>query len=195
MEVSKRERRNKTLIVVFGTIALVALYFFFTNRDNKKVEQVALSEQVQKVIGTDFEMDYPSTPREVIIQLNEIFDCYYKNDLDDKTLEKVMAQERILFDQELLEVNSFDTQLEGLKEEILDYEKSKRTLVSSSVEKSSTVKYWTDEGKDYAGIIASYTSKDKEVTKSYERYILRKDDQGKWRILGWELTSKPNTDK
>lgn len=195
MEVSKRERRNKTLIVVFGTIVLVALYFFFTNRDNKKVEQVALSEQVQKVIGTDFEMDYPSTPREVIIQLNEIFDCYYKNDLDDKTLEKVMAQERILFDQELLEVNSFDTQLEGLKEEILDYEKSKRTLVSSSVEKSSTVKYWTAEGKDYAGIIASYTSKDKEVTKSYERYILRKDDQGKWRILGWELTSKPNTDK
>lgn len=195
MEVSKRERRNKTLIVVFGTIVLVALYFFFTNRDNKKVEQVALSEQVQKVIGTDFEMDYPSTPREVIIQLNEIFDCYYKNDLDDKTLEKVMAQERILFDQELLEVNSFDTQLEGLKEEILDYEKSKRTLVSSSVEKSSTVKYWTDEGEDYAGIIASYTSKDKEVTKSYERYILRKDDQGKWRILGWELTSKPNTDK
>ncbi|HAB61445.1 MAG TPA: hypothetical protein DCE48_12270, partial [Lachnospiraceae bacterium] len=113
MEVSKRERRNKTLIVVIGTIVLIALYFFFTNRDNKKVEQVALTEQVQKVISTDFEMDYPSTPREVIIQLNEIFDCYYKNNLDDKTLEKVMAQERILFDQELLEANSFDTQLEG----------------------------------------------------------------------------------
>jgi len=57
MEVSKRERRNKTLIVVFGTIVLVVLYLFFTNRDNKKVEQVALSEQVQEVIGTDFEMD------------------------------------------------------------------------------------------------------------------------------------------
>lgn len=194
MEVSKRERRNKTLIVVIGTIVLIALYFFFTNRDNKKVEQVALTEQVQKVISTDFEMDYPSTPREVIIQLNEIFDCYYKNDLDDKTLEKVMAQERILFDQELLEANSFDTQLEGLKEEILDYQKSKRKMVGSSVAKSSTVKYWSDAGRDYAGIIASYTSKDNEVTKTYERYILRKDDQGKWRILGWELISKPNTD-
>ena len=192
MEVSKKERRNKMLIVVIGTIVLVALYFFFSNRDTNNTEKAVLTEQVQKVIGTDLEMDYPGSPREVIILFNKIIDCYYEDELDDETLGKVMAQERVLFDQELLEANSFDAQLEGLKEEILDYKKSKRVIVSSSVAKSSTVEYWSKDSKDYAGIIASYTLKDKEVTKTYERYILRKDDQGKWRILGWEVTSPPD---
>lgn len=195
MEVSKRERRNKLLVVIIGTIVLVALYFFFADRNNKKIEQTVMTERVQKVLGTDLDLDYPGTPREVIVEFNKIIACYYEGKLDDETLKKVMNQQRLLFDKELLEANSIDTQLKDLKEEILDYQKSKRVIVSSSVEKSSTVKYWSDEGKDYAGIIASYTLKDSEVVKTYQTYVLRKDDQGKWRILGWEVTSPPATDE
>lgn len=195
MEVSKRERRNKMLVVIIGTIILVALYFYFTDRSNKKAEQTTMTEKVQKVVGTDLEMDYPSTPREVIVQFNKIIACYYDGKLDDETLRKIMNQQRVLFDQELLEANSIDSQLEELKAEILDYQETKRVIVSSSVAKSSTVKYWSDEGKDYAGIIASYTLKDSEVVKTHETYVLRKDDQGKWRILGWEVVTPTDTEE
>lgn len=195
MEVSKRERRNKMLVVIIGTIILVALYFYFTDRNSKKAEQTTMTEQVQQVLGTDLEIDYPSTPREVIVQFNKIIACYYESKLDDETLKKIVSQQRVLFDQELLDTNSIDSQLKDLKEEILDYQESKRVIVSSSVAKSSTVKYWSDEGKDYAGIIASYTLKDSEVVKTHETYVLRKDDQGKWRILGWEVTTPADTDE
>lgn len=195
MEVSKKERRNKMLVVVIGTIVLVGLYLFFANRDNKKAEQASITEQVQEVLGTDLEMDYPSTPREVIIQFNKIIACYYENKLDEETIKKIMEKQRALFDQELLEANSFDSQLKDLQEEILDYQESKRVIVSSSVAKSSTVKYWSDAGKDYAGIVASYTLKDDNVVKTYETYVLRKDDKGKWKILGWEVTSPTDTNK
>lgn len=195
MEVSKKERRNKMLVVVIGTIILVALYLFFTNKDNKKAEQAAITEQVREVLGTDLEMDYPGTPREVIIQFNKIIACYYENKLDEKTTEKIMEKQRTLFDQELLEANSFDSQLEVLQEEVLDYENSKRVIVSSSVAKSSSVKYWSAESKDYAGIVASYTLKDDKVVRTYETYILRKDDQGKWRILGWEVTTPTDSNE
>lgn len=195
MSVSKKERRNKTLITVLGTIILVVLYIFLMNRDTKKAQQENLSEQVLNVIGSDIEMDYPSTPREVIIKFNEIMTCCYENNLSDDTLKKLIMQERVLFDQELLEQNPIDTQLADLKEEILDYEKSKRTIISSAVAKSSSVKYSSKEDREYASIIASYTLKDSEVTKTYQKYILRKDDNDKWRILGWEITQPTDLNK
>ncbi|WP_455714928.1 DUF6715 family protein [Anaerosporobacter sp.] len=195
MAVSKKERRNKWLIVVIGTIILVALYIFLVNRDTKKAEQEDLAEQVQNVIGTDLEIDYPSTPREVIIKYNEIIACYYENKLDDDTIKKIMAQQRVLFDQELLEQNPIDSQLKDLKEELLDYQKNNRKFITSAVAKSSSVTYWSKDDRDYASIIATYTLKDSEVTKTYERYILRKDDQEKWRILGWQMTSPTDLDK
>ncbi|WP_310601976.1 DUF6715 family protein [Anaerosporobacter sp.] len=195
MATSKKEQRNKVLIIIIGTIVLVGLYLFFSNQNNKKREQAVIAEQVQKILDSDIEMDYPSSPREVIIQFNKILACYYKEKLDDDTLKKLMAQERVLFDQQLLDQNSIENQLKDLKAEILDFQKAKRSIVTSTVAKSSSVEYETKDGKEYASIIASYTLKDSEVVKTYEKYILRKDDQGKWRILGWEVTSSTDTSK
>ncbi len=195
MSVSKKERRNKRLITFIGIIILVGLYIFLMNRDTKKAQEENLSEQVLNVIGSDIEMDYPSTPREVIIKFNEIMTCCYEKNLSDDTLKKLIMQERVLFDQELLEQNPIDSQLKDLKEEINDYKKSKRTIISSAVAKSSSVTYWSKEDKEYASIIASYTLKDSEVTKTYEKYILRKDDNDKWRILGWEIAPPTDLDK
>lgn len=195
MEVTKKERRNKMLIVVIGTILLVVLYFYFMDKNSKKAEEVALSEQVEKILGSDIEMDYPSTPREVIILFNDIMTCSYEENLDDDTLKKIISQERVLFDQELLDNNPLESQLADLKEDILDYQKAKRTIVTSAVAKSSSVEYWSKEGKEYASIIASYTLKDSEVVKTYEKYILRKDEQEKWRILGWQIASPTDLDK
>ncbi|MDE7060570.1 MAG: hypothetical protein K2O71_03115 [Lachnospiraceae bacterium] len=42
-------------------------------------------------------------------------------------------------------------------------------------------------------MIASYTQylqKDRKYLKVYEEFILRKDDAGKWKILGWYLTDE-----
>lgn len=189
MATSKREQRNKWIVVVVGTLFLVFLYFFFMNNNEKKAKETKISEEVKEILDTDIEMDYPGTPKELIILYNKIIACYYERKLDDKTLEKLVGQERILFDQELLDNNTFEDQMKDLKAEISDYRKVNRVIIGSAVAKSNSVDYYKKGEKEYASIVASYTLKDKEVKKTYERFTLRKDDNGKWRILGWEITS------
>ncbi|WP_167957835.1 DUF6715 family protein [Anaerosporobacter faecicola] len=195
MAATKKERRNKMLVVVIGTFILVTLFFYFMKKDTEKAKEEAIKVEIENLLGSDIEMDYPSTPKEVIVLFNKLITCYYDEKLSDDTIKKVMAQERVLFDQELLNKNQFDDQFKDLKEEITDYRKAKRTIVGSSVGKSSSVEYYKKEGKEYASIIATYTLKDSEVTKTYQKYILRKDENGKWRILGWEITSPTDIGK
>lgn len=195
MSVTRKEKRNKTLIAVIGSIILIVLFFYFMDRDTKKAKQEAADEQVQELLGVDIEMDYPTTPRQVIMEFNKIIVCYYEKKLDEDSIKKLMAQERIYFDQELLENNTSENQLKDLKAEIEDYRKANRKVVGSSVAKGSSVEYWTKDDREYASIISSYTLKDSEVVKTYEKYVLRKDDQGKWRILGWEISEPKDLNK
>ena len=57
------------------------------------------------------------------------------------------------------------------------------------MQQSGNIVTWTDEEKEYARVIASYTQQeDRKYFKVYEEFILRKDENGKWKILGWYLT-------
>ena len=45
------------------------------------------------------------------------------------------------------------------------------------------------EGKEYAKVnVKYYVREGKNVINTYEEYTLRKDEEGKWRILYWELS-------
>lgn len=195
MSVTRKEKRNKMLIVVFGSIIMIVLFFYLMDKDTKKAKQEAIDAQVQDLLGSDIEMDYPTSPRQVIMEFNKIIVCYYEKKLDDETIKKLMTQERVYFDQELLDNNTFENQFKDLKAEIEDYRKADRTIVNCAVAKGSSVEYWTKDDREYASILSSYTLKDSEVVKTYEKYILRKDDQGKWRILGWEISEPKDLNK
>ena len=45
-----------------------------------------------------------------------------------------------------------------------------------------------DKGKEYAIIdVAYFVHEDKKVIKTMEKFTLRKDSEGKWKILFWEI--------
>ena len=97
---------------------------------------------------------------------------------------------RQLFDDELLQYNSEEDQLSGLKEEIQSYNDDEKKFVNFSVAEGSQVQYNTDDGRNYAKIRVSLVIKVKGASAYPEEdYILRQDENGNWKILGWQAVA------
>ena len=63
-------------------------------------------------------------------------------------------------------------------------------MVMWNVQKQSSVKNWQDGENNFSSIVASYTmnAKDEGYTRTYEEFLLREDEKGRWKIVGWRLT-------
>lgn len=178
-------KKVRVLIISIVCICLVIGYYYYLSTKNTSgaEESVKLTE-VDKVITRNLESDYPATPREVIKYYNRIMKCYYGDDYTDDQLEDLADQARALFDQELLDNNPREQYMQDLKADIDAYAESKKTISQSSVCDSSEVKYKTIDGDECAYVNASYFMKEKkEFTRTYQEYVLRKDEDGNWKIL------------
>ena len=98
---------------------------------------------------------------------------------------------RELFDDELLASNPEKKHIESLKKDAESYHKEKKFISSYTVDKNSSVRKKTIDGKEYATLQASYLVQENNsgYTKTYEEFLLRADENGRWKIVGWEVVS------
>lgn len=174
------------IVVVICAALILGYYFYLTYRDRGGA-QSDMSEQTEaeKIISMDFINKYPSSPREVVKVYNQMLKFYYNEshkDLDE--VRKVAAQQRYLLDDELL-LNNPDTQyLQGIQSDINEYKSAKRTISNASVCGANEVVYKTVDGRECAYVTCSYFIKeDKSYKTTYQRYVLRRDDDNRWKIL------------
>ncbi|MCR4693973.1 MAG: hypothetical protein K5773_01450 [Pseudobutyrivibrio sp.] len=180
-------------IAVICMVALVVGYYAYLSHRNDQVnadDNVELSE-VQAILSKDFQKDYPVTARSVVKWYNRIIKAYYDQEYSDEELEAMADQARCLLDDELLSYNPKDVYLSSLKLEIADYKNRKRTIVSSSVSDSKEVQYKTVKGDECAFVQTYYFVREgSSYTRTYEEFCLRKDENGDWKILAWQLSSE-----
>jgi len=183
-----------TIIVMLLVAAgIVAGYFFISAKKNKENYDGGKRTEVDTLLEKNLENNYPLTSREVVKFYSRILKCYYNEALTDEQVGELLDQMRGLFDEEFLAENPRDSHLEELKEEIADFAARSCTITSYQVQDNRNIVTWKDEEKEYARVIVSYTQylqKDRKYLKVYEEFILRKDDAGKWKILGWYLTDE-----
>ena len=80
--------------------------------------------------------------------------------------------------------NPKELYLSSLKDDIADYAQRERYIAQSDVCDSSEVLYKTIDGEDIAYVNASYFVREgTDYCKTYQQYVLRKNEQGEWRIL------------
>lgn len=182
-----------TLIIAFG----VVYYAFIADRGTEpQPVTMETNDEVSKLIVRNLETDYPNSPREVVRFYSRIMQSYYALDYTEEELLKLVSQSRILFDPELLEGNPEETYIEDLKAEIKSYEEIEQTITNYKVAEVSKIQYYSENGLDYAKVPAEYTLKSKNgSSKVYEDYMLRKDEEGSWKILGWQLTPESELEK
>lgn len=192
MKKSNRRTANTFgMMIVFG-IAIVAIYFKFSTSTSPIIKESSSNKtELETLLDKDIEDNYPSSPREVIRLYTRIMKTFYNENLKDEQVNQLAKQICFLYDDELLTNNPYEDYLLELKVEITEYKKENRNIMNEVIEDSNNVEYWTKEGWEYASLTVGYTIKEKDnYTKLYEDFILRKDNQGNWKILGWKLSDK-----
>lgn len=190
------KKHLKTIILVIIMAGLiVGYYFYLSNYDSSggKKEQepkVSGNADAAEIIVKDIENSYPESPREVLKLYARITQAYYASDTTDEQVEKLGAQARLLFDDELKSKQTDEEFIVALKADVANYKSINRYVSDYKVDSSTNFEYKTISGRSYAiGTVLYYVREGNNLANSYHSYKLRKDDNGRWKILYWELTS------
>lgn len=185
--------KNIIKYVIIGIVlaVLIVSYFIYLQKNpatSKTNDTSTQMSELDKVLAKDFSKDYPSTPREVVKWYNWILMLYYSEELDEGELDSLTSQAMALFDMDLIENNPKEIYMTSVKAEIDDYKDKGRKLVTADVADSEDVVYETVRGDDMAYIVGHYFVKENtSYSDTYQKYVLRKDADGKWKILGYQL--------
>lgn len=188
--------KNAFRTVVFGIICavlIVSFYFYLSRRmgADEKTDEPEKVSAMQTTLNRDLQLDYPGTPRAVIMFYNDIVLLYHDSDTSDEQLVDLCDQALGLFDEELLAVNPRDNYIAAVCQDVADYETAKKTLNSADVGDTRDVTYATKDGRKYAYVIGSYfITEGSGYNRVYQKYALRKDSNDRWKILAMQLCDK-----
>lgn len=184
------KRIVKTAIVGVVVLAMIVGYYFYLSGKNSKTaaDEIIDTSQTQDVLARDLDKSYPATPKEVMRYYNEIQECYYNEENDKDTIKSLMLKSRELFDEDLLEKNDPEEELENLMKEVEEFQKEDREIFDWSTDSADDVEYNTMEGREWASIRSYYTLRTKGAySKTTQIFLMRKSEDGKWKIYGWDL--------
>ncbi len=174
------------LIIVIGLI--IGYYFYLSNRTVTQTEESAQPTAVQTVLLDNLEISYPPSPKEVVKFYCEITKCFYNEKYTEEELKALALKIRELYDDELVANQSEEQYLTDLKADIDSFAEKKCTISSYSTSSSMDVEYFSADGFEFAKLYCMFTLRQgTELKFTTERFLLRKDDEGHWKIYGWEL--------
>lgn len=184
------------ILIVLCFVICGLFYYVYLSDKGKSSQSTSTSSEAEHLLNYDFDEDYPKTVRETVKLHNRFLKAAYNGSFSDEELEKINKNIRQLLDAELLDYNSEEVQLSGLKEEIQSYKDEKKKFVNFSVEEGSQTQYNTDGGQEYAKIKVTLIIKVEGTSVSVdEEYLLRQDVSGRWKILGWQPVKNSTDDK
>ncbi len=179
----KKSGVKSILIVIFCACLCVGYFYYLTQKTGNKEADMT---EADMIISKDLEKSYPNTAREVIKFYNRILKCYYSQEYTEGQLEQLAGQARLLMDEELRQKNPEDSYLQAVKEDIANYDKDGKSIYNINLEDSNEIEYKKVKGQECAYVDVVYFVKAKKGSeRSSQTYILRRDDDNNWRILGF----------
>ena len=181
----------KSFIIILVMILIVAGYYYYlSNKSKPKTETTTLTE-VDNVLLRDMDTNYPPSPKEVVKYYAAITKCFYDGNYSDEQLEQLANRARSLYDDELKATQTEEKYLEDLKFDIDSYQKKELTISSYSTSSSVDVEYKTTEQGNLASLYCLFNMREgKTMLNSNQVFLLRKDEEGHWKILGWTLVKE-----
>ena len=184
------KKYGRTIIVIAVLVALgLGYYYYLANKDTGKdaTDIAADTGEVSVLISKDIMANYPESPKDVVNLYARITKAYYDTSLTDEQIEALGKQARLMFDDELKNTQTDADFYEKLKEDIGNYNSTKTRISSYVIQSAAKTKYSTF--KEYASIaLVYYLRQGDKLIDSPTKFTLRKDDDGHWKILFWELT-------
>lgn len=186
------KKYGRTIIVIAVLVALgLGYYYYLANKDTGKdaTDIAADTSAVSVLISKDIMANYPESPKDVVNLYARITKAYYDTSLTDEQIEALGKQARLMFDDELKNTQTDADFYEKLKEDIGNYNSTKTRISSYVIQSAAKTKYSTFKDRQYASIaLVYYLRQGDKLIDSPTKFTLRKDDDGHWKILFWELT-------
>lgn len=188
----EKKRQNPIKLIIIGCILaalIVGFYFYLANTTRgNAVEDTTTVTKSQQVLLRNLENNYPPTPREVLKYYCDIIQCLYNESHTDDELEKLAKQIQILYDEEFVANQTEELYLLSLAGEIADMSKNDMKISSYSTSSSTDVEFFTQDNFEWARLYCIFNiRKGTQMLTTTERFLMRKDDAGHWKIYGWEL--------
>ena len=186
----KKSSTTITIVMIFIIVALVGCYAFVSNIEKEQKEEAVMS-QVQSTLSRDLTKDYPPTPKEVVKYYNEILKCFYNEECTTEEIDALGNKARELYDDELLANNEIGVYLIKLHEEIEAFKANEKVFSGFNVASSTNVETFEEDGFSFARLkCAYYITEGEEGYPSDQIYLLRQDENRKWKIYGWKPASQ-----
>ena len=186
------KKYGRTIIVIAVLVALgLGYYYYLANKDTGKdaTDIAADTSEVSVLISKDIMANYPESPKDVVNLSARITKAYYDTSLTNEPIEALGKQARLMFDDEVKNTQTDADFYEKLKEDIGNYNSTKTRISSYVIQSAAKTKYSTFKDRQYASIaLVYYLRQGDKLIDSPTKFTLRKDDDGHWKILFWELT-------
>lgn len=187
-------KRSGVISIVVTCVVLVAIIggfaFYLSHKSQTGAEKEVESTQVQKVLQKDLERNYPPTPKEVVRYFADITRCFYNEEYSEDDLDEMAFKIQELYDAELVANKSQEDYLEDLRTEIAGMKEQNSTIYSYELSASTDVEFFTEQDYECARLYCIFNVKQGAGTvPSMEQFVLRKDEAGHWKILGWDLVN------
>lgn len=184
------KKRGGVIVLILMAVLVIGAFAFVAYRTPKTAEEATEVTEKAELMSRNIAANYPSTPREVMKLYNRYMLCLYGVDSSELTDDEVRALGRKLremFDDELLEENPEEVHLLSLSQEIVAFRTDEKVMIQANVCDSNEVDYIDVDGASGALLESSYFVKKgtKEFSRTYQQFLLRKDKNGNWRILGF----------
>lgn len=186
----KKKSTIRGLVIGIILILLVAGYYFYlSNRkpDAGKEEEVTGITPVQQALLKNFDNNYPPSPREVLKAYGDIIVCFYSEEYTDEELTELALQIQNLYDDDLIANDTPEQYQQNLRWDIQNLQDKNLKVTSYSVASATDVDYFTSDGYSWARLNCTFTIRSgKMADLSKEVFLLRKDEDGHWKIYGWK---------
>ncbi|MBR4669576.1 MAG: hypothetical protein IKO84_03145 [Butyrivibrio sp.] len=184
---------KSVVLVFFAALIVLGMYILLTRNKEKepKYDESYSLSSVDEITTTDLEKSYPANPKKVVELYAKTMQVLYRETYTADQQIKMINVLAGLMDAELLAnqgnfTQSMKNEVEERKKE--DYSISNYVLLSKDVQET------TVDGRKMCHVDLMYSLRKGTSGTSIlkYRYVMRQDDAGKWKIMGWDLA--PNED-
>lgn len=196
VSMKKKAQGMKGMIIMLIMLALVLGYYaYLSNRSTKEKEEEVVISAVQEVLLRDMERNYPPTPKEVIKYYSELTQCFYNQELTEEDLKALGNRAKEMYDEDLAVNQPEESYFSNLQFDIDSFHERQLTIVSFSTSSSTDVEEFTQDGRKWARLYCIYNLRQgSEMLSTQEVFLLRKDEEGHWKIYGWDLANAVETE-
>lgn len=186
----------KVLIIGLVLICLVAGYYYYLSNKRQKAreEAPAKTTAVEEVLLYNFARNYPPTPKEVVKLYCQMIQCFYNEEYTEEEFTQLAMQVKNLYDEELIANKTEHQYIEDLRWDVSQLKDQEIVISSYAISASTDVEEYTKGGFRWAKLYCSFTlRKGTQMDSTNEVFLLRKDDEGHWKIYGFKLADDEET--